>query len=126
MGAVRRVVSYLGLGDGDQYEEPYEYGEHEDEWMPASERAARRWRSGGEPARIVMVRPRKYSDALIVGQHFREGQAVIMDVSGMPTVEATRLVDFAAGLTYGCEGRIERIADKVFLLAPAEIEITNT
>jgi cell division inhibitor SepF len=127
MGAVRRVVSYLGLGDGDQYDEPYdeyEY-EYEDERMPASERAARRWGSGEDPARIIMVRPRKYSDALIVGQHFRDGQAVIMDVAGMTMAEATRMVDFAAGLTYGCEGRIERIADKVFLLAPADIEITT-
>ncbi|MCW2879109.1 MAG: hypothetical protein JWQ95_3209 [Sphaerisporangium sp.] len=126
MGAVRRVVSYLGLGDGDQYDEPYDHDEYEDERMPASERAARRWGSGGDPARIIMIRPRKYSDALTVGQHFREGQAVIMDVAGMSMAEATRMVDFAAGLTYGCEGRIERIADKVFLLAPADVEITTT
>ena len=43
----------------------------------------------------------------------------------MSTAEATRMVDFAAGLAYGCEGRIERIAEKVFLLAPAEVEITT-
>jgi len=47
-----------------------------------------------------------------------------MDVAGMATAEATRMVDFAAGLAYGCDGRIERIADKIFLLAPAEIEVS--
>jgi cell division inhibitor SepF len=62
----------------------------------------------------------------MIGQHFREGQTVIMDVTGMPMPEATRMVDFAAGLAYGCEGRIERIADRVFLLAPAHVEIENT
>ncbi|MDF5757857.1 cell division protein SepF [Spongiactinospora sp. TRM90649] len=125
MGAVRKVASYLGLGNVDQYDEPYEYeGTEDEEWMPASERAARRWHQAGEPARIVMVQPREYNDAPTIGRHFREGQTVIMDVTGMPMAEATRMVDFAAGLAYGCEGRIERIAEKVFLLAPADVEIS--
>ncbi len=126
MGAVRKVASYLGLGGVDQYDEDYDYENVEDEeWMPASERAARRWQATSEPARIVMVQPRKYNDAPTIGQHFRDGQAVIMDVTGMPMAEATRMVDFAAGLVYGCEGRIERIAEKVFLLAPVDVEITT-
>ncbi|WP_373869537.1 cell division protein SepF [Sphaerisporangium rufum] len=119
-------MSYLGLGDGEQYDESYEYEEYEDGRMPASERAAMRWAANGDLARILMIRPQKYSDALTVGRHFREGQAVIMDVTGMSLADATRMVDFAAGLTYGCDGRIERIADKVFLLAPADVEITTT
>jgi cell division inhibitor SepF len=129
MGAVRKVASYLGLGGTEHYDESYDYedeveGEEED-WQPASERAAKRWRAMTEPSRIVMLTPRKYNDAPIIGRHFREGQTVIMDVNGMSTAEATRMVDFAAGLAYGCEGRIERIAEKVFLLAPAEVEITT-
>ncbi|GLW12924.1 cell division protein SepF 1 [Microtetraspora sp. NBRC 13810] len=126
MGAVRKVASYLGLGGIDQYDETYDYeGVEDEEWMPASERAARRWHAAEEPARIVMVQPRKYNDAPMIGKHFREGQTVIMDVTGMPTAEATRMVDFAAGLAYGCEGRIERIADKVFLLAPIDVEVST-
>jgi len=128
MGAVRKVANYLGLGVVEPYsDDEYDDVEYEDDWMPASERAARRWQQTqdeSEPARIVMVRPRKYDDALTVGQHFREGCAVVMDVAGMATAEATRMVDFAAGLAYGCDGRIERIADKIFLLAPAEIEVS--
>ncbi|MBB5085220.1 cell division protein SepF [Nonomuraea sp. NPDC050547] len=126
MGAVRKVVSYLGLGGVDPYDEAYEEEQYEDEYMPASERAAKRWRSTSESSRIVMVQPLKYNDAPMIGQHFREGQTVIMDVTGMPMPEATRMVDFAAGLAYGCEGRIERIADRVFLLAPAHVEIETT
>jgi cell division inhibitor SepF len=127
MGAVRKVASYLGLGGAEQYDEAYggddDYGD--DDWMPASERAAKRWQSTGEPARIVMVRPQKYDDALTMGRHFREGHTVVMDVASMSTAEATRMVDFAAGLAYGCEGRIERIADKVFLLTPANVEVST-
>ncbi|NRQ39894.1 cell division protein SepF [Nonomuraea sp. NN258] len=127
MGAVRKVVSYLGLGAIDHYDEGYDDdGQYEDEYVPASERAAKRWRSTIDSSRIVMVQPLKYNDAPLIGQHFREGQTVIMDVTGMPMPEATRMVDFAAGLAFGCEGRIERIADRVFLLAPAHVEIETT
>ncbi|GIH29714.1 hypothetical protein Aph01nite_80240 [Acrocarpospora phusangensis] len=125
MGAVRKVASYLGLGGAEQYDEPYGEEQYEDDWIPASERAARRWQPDGEPARIIMVRPKKYDDALTVGRHFREGHSVVMDVGTMSTVEATRMVDFAAGLAYGCEGRIERIAEKVFLLTPANVEVSS-
>lgn len=129
MGAARKVAGYLGLVGVNEYDEPdgdepY-YDEHEDGWMPASERAAKRWQSAKGPARIVMVRAYKYSDAPVIGQHFREGCAVLMDVSNMPISEATRLVDFAAGLIYGLEGHIERVADKVFLLTPSHIEISS-
>ncbi|GGO20708.1 hypothetical protein GCM10010116_41620 [Microbispora rosea subsp. aerata] len=126
MGAVRRVASYLGLGGTEQYDdETYAEDEYEDDWMPAAERAARRWQPNNDPARIVMVRPRKYDDALTIGRHFREGHTVVMDVASMSTTEATRMVDFAAGLAYGCEGRIERIADKVFLITPATVEVST-
>jgi cell division inhibitor SepF len=124
MGAVRKVATYLGLG-AEQYDEGYDYDDSvEEEWVPAVERAARRWNTAEDPARIVMIKPREYNDAPTIGRHFREGQAVIMDVTGMPTVEATRMVDFAAGLIYGCDGRIDRIAEKVFLLAPPDVEVT--
>ncbi|MEW9532542.1 cell division protein SepF [Microbispora sp. NPDC049125] len=125
MGAVRRVASYLGLGGAEQYDDAYADEEYAEDWMPAAERAAKRWQPAAEPARIVMVRPRKYDDALTVGRHFREGYAVVMDVVGMSTAEATRMVDFAAGLAYGCEGRIERIADKVFLITPVTVEVSS-
>lgn len=127
MGAVRKVASYLGLGGIDHYDDGYDDEQYaEEEYMPASERAAKRWRAPAESSRIVMVQPLKYNDAPTIGQHFRDGQTVIMDVTGMPMPEATRMVDFAAGLAYGCEGRIERIADRVFLLAPSHVEIENT
>jgi cell division inhibitor SepF len=130
MGAVRKVASYLGLGGVEQYDDSYDYEddvevEEGEDWQSASERAAKRWRAMNEPSRIVMLTPTKYNDAPTIGRHFREGQAVIMDVNGMSIAEATRMVDFAAGLAYGCDGRIERIAEKVFLLAPSEVEITT-
>ncbi|GII94756.1 cell division protein SepF [Sinosporangium siamense] len=127
MGAVRKVASYLGLGDVDHYDDAYDYeGADYEEWAPASERAAKRWGGESAPNRIMVIQPRQYnSDAPLIGRHFRDGQAVIMDVSDMSTPDATRMVDFAAGLAFGCEGRIDRIAEKVFLIAPASIEVDS-
>ncbi|SDH44425.1 cell division inhibitor SepF [Sinosporangium album] len=125
MGTVRKVASYLGLGGADEYDDVYDDDDVEyEEWAPASERAAKRWGSVSTPSKILMIQPRKYnSDAPLIGRHFRDGQAVILDVSDMPAPDATRMVDFAAGLAFGCEGRIDRIAEKVFLLAPSTVEV---
>jgi cell division inhibitor SepF len=79
----------------------------------------------GPMHRITAVHPRSYNDARVIGEHFREGVPVIMNLSEMEDVDAKRLVDFAAGLVYGLEGVVERVTTKVFLLSPATVEVTN-
>ncbi len=79
----------------------------------------------GPMHRITAVHPRSYNDARIIGEHFREGVPVIMNLTEMEDGDAKRLVDFAAGLVYGLQGVVERVTTKVFLLSPAEIEVTN-
>ena len=66
------------------------------------------------------MRPESYGDVFYVGHYFREGVAVVMDLTALSNAEATPLVDFAAGLIVGCGGFLERIAPKVFLLRPPE------
>ena len=79
----------------------------------------------GPMQRITAVHPRSYNDARVIGEHFREGVPVIMNLSEMEDGDAKRLVDFAAGLVYGLQGVVERVTTKVFLLSPAAIEVTN-
>jgi cell division inhibitor SepF len=79
----------------------------------------------GPMHRITAVHPRSYNDARVIGEHFREGVPVIMNLSEMEDGDAKRLVDFAAGLVYGLQGVVERVTTKVFLLSPAAIEVTN-
>jgi len=74
--------------------------------------------------RITTVHPRNYNEARIIGEHFRDGTPVIMNLSDMDDADAKRLVDFAAGLVFGRHGSIERVTQKVFLLTPANVEIT--
>jgi cell division inhibitor SepF len=75
-------------------------------------------------ARITTLHPRTYNEARTIGEHFREGTPVIMNLTEMVDSDAKRLVDFAAGLIFGLRGSIERVTNKVFLLSPVNVEVT--
>ncbi len=72
---------------------------------------------------ITTVHPRSYNDAKLIGEAFREGIPVIMNVTDMGESDAKRLVDFSAGLVFALHGTIDRITNKVFLLSPATVEV---
>jgi len=74
--------------------------------------------------RITTLHPRTYNEARTIGEHFREGTPVIMNLTEMDDGDAKRLVDFAAGLIFGLRGSIERVTNKVFLLSPANVDVT--
>lgn len=77
-----------------------------------------------EGYRITTLHPHSYNDARAIGEHFRTGTPVIMNLTEMDDTDAKRLVDFAAGLIFGLHGRIERVTNKVFLLSPEHVEVT--
>jgi cell division inhibitor SepF len=77
-----------------------------------------------ELARITTLHPRTYNEARTIGEHFREGTPVIMNLTEMVDSDARRLVDFAAGLIFGLRGSIDKVTNKVFLLSPANVEVT--
>jgi cell division inhibitor SepF len=76
-----------------------------------------------EVARITTIHPRTYNEAKTIGEAFREGIPVIMNLTDLDDADAKRLVDFAAGLVFGLHGAIERVTSKVFLLSPAHVEV---
>jgi cell division inhibitor SepF len=76
-----------------------------------------------ELSRITTLHPRTYNEARTVGENFREGTPVIMNLSEMDDADAKRLVDFAAGLVFATRGTIERITSKVFLLSPPNVSV---
>lgn len=73
--------------------------------------------------RITTLHPRTYNDARRIAEEFRDGTPVIMNLSEMNDSDAKRIIDFAAGLTFGLRGSIERVTTKVFLLSPMNVEI---
>jgi cell division inhibitor SepF len=74
---------------------------------------------------IVTLHPRMYSDVRGIGEHYRLGQPVIMNLSDMEESERKRMIDFASGLVFGHYGSIERVTSKVFLLTPPNVNVSN-
>ena len=147
-GAMHKMAVYLGLveddrqyDDGyDSYEEEYPGDEEQEEAEPGvpagqanllasdpgagAARVAAATVQATDLTRITTLHPRTYNEARTIGEHFREGTPVIMNLTEMVDSDAKRLVDFAAGLIFGLRGSIERVTNKVFLLSPANIEVT--
>ncbi len=76
-----------------------------------------------ELSRITTLHPRNYNEARLIGENYRDGTPVIMNLSEMDDNDAKRLVDFAAGLIFATRGTIERVTNKVFLLSPPNVTV---
>jgi cell division inhibitor SepF len=144
MSTMRKIGEYLGLVEDGRYADDYdEYDGH-----PAEPRAAAPSRPAAaarpapvadiserrrpapaagptiaELSRITTLHPRTYNEARTIGENFRDGVPVIMNLSEMGDQDAKRLVDFAAGLVFATRGSIERVTNKVFLLSPPNVTI---
>jgi cell division inhibitor SepF len=148
-GTMRKMGVYLGLledapesygtdyaDDGAAYEEPVRreaVREPGHDTVPAPREVsnlADRRRTMPTPSavvapmsRITTLHPRTYNEARVIGENFRDGVPVIMNLSEMPDGDAKRLVDFAAGLVFAVRGSIERVTNKVFLLSPPNVSV---
>jgi cell division inhibitor SepF len=87
-------------------------------------RMAELFEAGSPLAKITTLRPKDYSEARTIGERFRDGTPVIMDLVSMDNADAKRLVDFAAGLAFALRGSFDKVATKVFLLSPADVDVT--
>ncbi len=75
-------------------------------------------------ASIHKSEPKRFNEARELGDKFRDGVPVIMNLQGTDDSVARRLVDFASGLVYGLDGKIETVANRVYLLTPANMEVS--
>lgn len=144
--ALKRMAGYLGLMDTEEVNNAADTNSSNGNFRGAVEtqptvKLSRRERravsvvqpnstsinpnaTGGALDHIVSVTPRMYSEARVIGEHFRSGKPVIMNLSDMEEAERYRLVDFASGLVFGHFGSIERVTPKVFLLTPPNVKVS--
>ena len=78
----------------------------------------------GPPAKVHLVVPRSFNDAQQIADRFKAQVPVIINLQGAETDLSKRLIDFASGLTYALDGSMQRVADKVFLLTPRNVELS--
>lgn len=143
---MRKMGEYLGLVEQADFDDEYfddepevpavrvpdlrpaKVANIEEKFRPREYRPPRELRSPSAPkalSRIETVTPRTYNDARIIGEHYRDGVPVIMNLAEIADADAKRLVDFAAGLVFSVHGSINRVHAKVFLLSPENVHVTD-
>jgi cell division inhibitor SepF len=80
--------------------------------------------NGNGDVRVHLVVPKSFNDAQQIADKFKDSIPVILNLQGSETDLSKRLIDFASGLTYALDGGMQRIADKVFMLTPRNVEIS--
>jgi cell division inhibitor SepF len=143
-GIWRKTLIYLGLVEDDElddygYEDLDSESHHQPQQAatpPPPRRSARRGRNSeptmdvvrplptAPPAMFHLVMPTTFNDAQEVGDKFRDGFSVIMNLQGVDAVLRRRLIDFASGLAYGLAGSMQPAADNVFLLTPSGVQVS--
>ena len=138
---MRRIGNYLGLMDDPEFDTPQATstpavagtGDVRIKTREPRSVSAVRHASAVEVApqldlpdldRIITLHPRFYNEARTIGEHFRQGNPVIINLTDMDESEHKRLVDFASGLAFGLHGTIERVTKKVFLISPANVNVS--
>lgn len=139
-GVWKKTLTYLGLVEDEEYEELDEIGQ------PAAQTSSVRQlkrptavQSVGASDAVVRTmpaarvsasqsihksEPKRFNDAREIGDKYRDGIPVIMNLQSTEDTIARRLVDFASGLVYGLDGTIETVANRVYLLTPANMEVS--
>ncbi|MFH0245036.1 cell division protein SepF [Streptomyces sp. HK10] len=132
MGSVRKASAWLGLVDDsemryydDEYAEGSEPEDTRDAWVTDPRVRVTAETAQDQGTRIATVTPDGFRDARGIGELFREGIPVIVNLTAMEPADAKRVVDFAAGLTFGLRGSIERVATRVFLLTPPDYQVIS-
>jgi cell division inhibitor SepF len=138
-GVWRKTLMYLGLVEDEELEEAAAHGEQTAE--PGGVRRLQRSEAAGmasdraeaivrtipsrpQSSTIHRAEPKRFNEARELGERFKEGVPVIMNLQSTEDSIARRLVDFASGLVFGLNGKIELVASRVYLLTPADIEVS--
>ena len=75
-------------------------------------------------SKIITLNPSSFAEARTIGEHYREGTPVIINLTELEDADARRLVDFAAGLAFALRGSIDKVTNKVFLLSPPDVDVS--
>ena len=136
-GVWKKTLQYLGLVEDEELEDLDDVDVSEGRADPASVRRVSREGGAERPEAIVRTmpqrpslasihraEPKRFNEAKEIGEKFRRGIPVIVNLQATEDAAARRLVDFASGLVFGLDGKIETVASRVYLLTPANMEVS--
>ena len=120
---VRRLNPRRGRAEFDDWSEP-DAGARTAVLRPAAGRRPPLEAVASASVRVHLVVPRSFNDAQSIADKFKDAVPVILNLQSADTELSKRLIDFSSGLTYALNGGMQRIADKVFLLTPRNVEVS--
>ena len=136
-----RALVYFGIVEEDEYWDEEAYAAEEelertyDDWSEpegggaqtavAQAPAERRLEAvSGAAVKVHLVVPRSFNDAQSIADKFKDSVPVIVNLQSADPELSKRLIDFSSGLTYALSGSMQRVADRVFLLTPRNVEVS--
>lgn len=124
--SVRRTSAPTRRRARDDYDDIF--GDDDPGQAPARARSTppppRRNGNGGGNVQVHLVIPKSFNDAQQIADKFKDGVPVVLNLQSSETELAKRLIDFASGLTYALDGGMQRVADKVFMLTPRNVDLS--
>jgi cell division inhibitor SepF len=138
-GVWRKTLTYLGLVEDEELDEAAAEPSGEAAAIRRLPRSGTIGRTASEPAESIVrtipasrpvastihrAEPKRFNEARELGEKYKDGVPVIMNLQGTEDSIARRLVDFASGLVFGLSGKIELVASRVYLLTPQDIEVS--
>jgi cell division inhibitor SepF len=138
-GVWRKTLTYLGLVEDEELEEAGVEAAAEPGAVRRLPRSDSVGRMSSDPSEAIVrtipasrpmastihrAEPKRFNEARELGEKFKDGIPVIMNLQGTEDSIARRLVDFASGLVFGLSGKIELVASRVYLLTPQDIEVS--
>jgi cell division inhibitor SepF len=108
----------------DEFDDIFAEEDAEEGGRPRGHTAVLKPVRGNGDVRVHLVVPKSFNDAQQIADKFKDSIPVILNLQGTETDLSKRLIDFASGLTYALDGGMQRIADKVFMLTPRNVEIS--
>lgn len=137
----QKTLSYFGLGEEEAYENEFEDLEDEPVYHRDGSTAVRKIRrspdlnraervaslhpvGNTQNSRVHVIQPKNFNDAQLIADKFKANIPVIINLQESEPDLSKRLIDFGSGLTYGLGGGMQRVAEKVFLLTPSNIEVS--
>ena len=128
MSAMNKMLKWIGIAEEDDeefFDTETDMDEAVEPAMPLGRKAKVSSISGGAPSRVVVIQFQNFDDAKDAADHLKNKKPVVANLEKLDNDTTRRVVDFLSGAVYGVAGRIQNVSNRIFLITPANVEVTG-
>ena len=128
MSAMNKMLKWIGIAEEDDeefFDTETDMDEAVEPAMPLGRKAKVSSISGGAPSRVVVIQCQNFDDAKDAADHLKNKKPVVANLEKLDNDTTRRVVDFLSGAVYGVAGRIQNVSNRIFLITPANVEVTG-